>query len=162
MLRTARRSSRRNGQGLVEFALVLPILLLVLFGVIDLGRAVYAYSTITNSARTGSRVAIVDQDISITCTNTPVPARCAAARQAVALGIKASDVTVAFCASGEDCVSDASQVCTTVAIGCDAVVTVPYVFKAVTPVISAMFPSTGLQLSSTTRLAVERTCTSNC
>lgn len=43
------------GQGLVEFALLLPVLLLILLGAIDLGRAFNAYVTITNASREGAR-----------------------------------------------------------------------------------------------------------
>jgi Flp pilus assembly protein TadG len=52
----------RRGQGLVEFALVFPILMLMLLGLVDLGRAVFAYNTITNAAREGARLGIVNQD----------------------------------------------------------------------------------------------------
>ena len=48
-------------EGLVEFALVLPLIILLLFAIFDFGRAVYAYSTIGNSARAALAVAIVDQ-----------------------------------------------------------------------------------------------------
>ncbi len=47
--------SRQKGQDLVEFALVLPILLLIMFGVLDLGRLFHAAITITNAARVGAR-----------------------------------------------------------------------------------------------------------
>ena len=50
-----------RGQGLVEFALVFPVFILLLFGILDLGRAVYAYNTIGDAAREGARVAIVNQ-----------------------------------------------------------------------------------------------------
>jgi Flp pilus assembly protein TadG len=43
------------GQGLVEFALVLPLLLLILIGVLDLGRLSFAAMTVTNAAREGAR-----------------------------------------------------------------------------------------------------------
>jgi len=59
MSRHRRRSSR--GQGLVEFALVFPLFMLLLMGMVDLGRAVFAYNTITNSAREAARLAIVNQ-----------------------------------------------------------------------------------------------------
>ena len=39
----------------MEFAIVLPLLLLVLFGVVDLGRVFHAAITITNIAREGAR-----------------------------------------------------------------------------------------------------------
>lgn len=45
-----------SGQSLVELALTLPLLLLILFGVLDLGRLFYAYVTLTNSAREGARI----------------------------------------------------------------------------------------------------------
>ncbi len=44
-----------RGQGLVEFALVLPLLVLIIFGVLDLGRAFYSLIAITNAAREGAR-----------------------------------------------------------------------------------------------------------
>ncbi|MGD0204933.1 MAG: TadE/TadG family type IV pilus assembly protein [Dehalococcoidia bacterium] len=57
-----RRITRRTGKGqagqsLVEFTLVLPIFLLVLFAIIDFGMAFNAWITVTNSAREGGRLA---------------------------------------------------------------------------------------------------------
>lgn len=43
------------GQSLVEFALVLPILLLMLAGVLDLGRYYHSFILVTNAAREGAR-----------------------------------------------------------------------------------------------------------
>lgn len=54
--RNARRSSR--GQSLVELALALPFLILVLVGVLDLGRLLNSYVVITNAAREGARYGI--------------------------------------------------------------------------------------------------------
>ncbi len=51
---------RKNGQGLVEFALVIPIFLLLLFGLIDVGRLVYMNSVLSQAAREGARVASVE------------------------------------------------------------------------------------------------------
>jgi len=47
----------RSGQSLVEFAIVLPLLVLILIGIFDLGRAFYSLITITNAAREGARYA---------------------------------------------------------------------------------------------------------
>jgi Flp pilus assembly pilin Flp len=49
----------QEGASLVEFALVAPVLLLVLVGILDLGRAVNAYVTVSNAAREGSHYAIL-------------------------------------------------------------------------------------------------------
>jgi Flp pilus assembly protein TadG len=46
-----------RGQSLVEMALVLPLLLLLLAGIIDFGRAFNNYIIITNAAREGARAA---------------------------------------------------------------------------------------------------------
>jgi len=46
-----------RGQALVEFAMVMPIMLLLLFALVDFGRAFYSWLLITNAAREGARVA---------------------------------------------------------------------------------------------------------
>ena len=46
---------RDRGQALVEFAFALPIFLLVVFGLIDLGRAVYVNNSLAEAARDGAR-----------------------------------------------------------------------------------------------------------
>ncbi len=48
-----------HGQALVEFALVLPLLLLVITGLLDTARAVWQESTLAYAAREGTRYAIV-------------------------------------------------------------------------------------------------------
>jgi hypothetical protein len=55
-LRSGSRRGRSAGQGLVEFALVLPVFLLILFGLIDVGRFVYMNSTLSQAAREGARL----------------------------------------------------------------------------------------------------------
>jgi hypothetical protein len=52
-----RRAGQRS-QALIEFALVSPVLLLLLFGVVDLGRAIFYYDTISHAAREGARTAV--------------------------------------------------------------------------------------------------------
>jgi hypothetical protein len=48
-----------EGTSVVEFALVAPVLFLVIVGILDLGRAVNAYVTVSNAAREGSHYAIL-------------------------------------------------------------------------------------------------------
>ena len=47
------------GQAMVELAIVLPVLLLLVCGIIEFGRAMYIKNTLTSSARAAVRVAIV-------------------------------------------------------------------------------------------------------
>lgn len=55
-----RTGSGDDGQGLVEFALVSPLLLLIILGMVDFARAWSAYEVITYEARMGARMAVVD------------------------------------------------------------------------------------------------------
>jgi Flp pilus assembly protein TadG len=55
---TGPRRRRSSGQALSEFALVAPVLLLVLFGVVDFGRAMYYYITLNQASNEGVRVAV--------------------------------------------------------------------------------------------------------
>jgi Flp pilus assembly protein TadG len=65
-----RRRRPGRGQALAEFALVLPILLLVLGGIADFGFALYSRLTLIGSAREGARWAVIQSDVTqITPTN---------------------------------------------------------------------------------------------
>ena len=48
-------SRSRRGQSLVEFAMVLPLFLLLIFGLIDGGRLVYINNSVAEAAREGAR-----------------------------------------------------------------------------------------------------------
>jgi len=47
----------RRGQSVVEMAMLMPLLLLLVVGVADLGRAFFSYIVITNASREGARYA---------------------------------------------------------------------------------------------------------
>ena len=48
---------RKNAQGMLEFALVLPVLLIMILGVIEFSRLMFAWVIIENSTRFGIRYA---------------------------------------------------------------------------------------------------------
>jgi Flp pilus assembly protein TadG len=54
----AGRSYGQRSQALIEFVLVAPVLLLLVFGIIDIGRAVFYYDTLNHAAREGARSAV--------------------------------------------------------------------------------------------------------
>lgn len=56
----ATRRQGQAGQGLAEFALVVPVFLLVVFGLFDVGRLVYTNSVLSQSAREGARLAATE------------------------------------------------------------------------------------------------------
>jgi uncharacterized membrane protein len=104
--------ARDRGATAVEFALLLPLLLLVLFGMVDFGRMLNDQITLTQAAREGARLA--------------------------ALGYSAATVT----SRAEAAATELSPVTVTVVTSCpagagpgvDAVVKASYAFSFVTPV----------------------------
>jgi len=58
-IRPGARDSR--GQALVEFAFVFPIFMLLLFGLIDVGRYVYVANALNQASREGARFGSVEQ-----------------------------------------------------------------------------------------------------
>ena len=61
-LEKACRSCRRNRRGaaVVEFAVVSPVFFLLVFGMIEYGRMVMVQQLLTNAAREGARVGVLD------------------------------------------------------------------------------------------------------
>ena len=67
-----RRKVRQTGQALPEFAIVLFPFLLLFFGIIEFGRAVYTIQALNNAAHEAARYAIVHGAES-TCPSGPLP-----------------------------------------------------------------------------------------
>lgn len=58
--RQRQHGDRERGQTLVEFALVLPVFMLIVFGLVDVGRLVYTNATLSQAAREGARLAAAE------------------------------------------------------------------------------------------------------
>jgi len=52
--------NKKRGQSLVELTLILPIFLIIIFGIFDIGRAIFYLSGIHNAAREGARYGAVN------------------------------------------------------------------------------------------------------
>lgn len=92
-----------RGAAAVEFAILLPLLLMLVLGTIEFGRMYNAQITLTNAARDGVRVMAIGND--------PAAARAAAknAAASVSTSISSSDITL----SSETC-STGNQVTLTI------------------------------------------------
>ncbi len=101
-----------RGSTAVEFALLLPILLVMVFGLIDFGRALNAQISLTQAAREGARLAALGDSTSDVT-----------ARTQAAAGNLSSSVTVTV----TPCPANGTQ-------ANDAVVQASYVFNYITPV----------------------------
>lgn len=139
---TTRRSS---GQALAEFALALPVVVLIIIALFDVGRAVFAYNTITNAAREGARLAIVNQDVSTIQTRT----------LEASIG-QASVVQVSFIDSADGTPCNGVDSNPVLSIGCSATVHVTATWQAITPLIGNLIGP--LNLSTTAALPVEFVC----
>jgi Flp pilus assembly protein TadG len=128
------RRRHQSGQSLVETALVLPILLVILMGIFDFGRAIFAYNAVSNAAREAARVAIVNQNTTLVEDEGK--------HAAIGLDPDAIDVTFTI------------PDCGTVLVGCTASVTVDHEWTALTPIIGSLVGP--IQLSSTTEMKIER------
>jgi Flp pilus assembly protein TadG len=136
--------SRSGGQALVEFAVVLPIIVLLMMGLFDAGRGVLFYTELSNASRAGARVAMINQSNDASCGGTQT-FKCAAADLTTGMGIGPAaipDLTV----NGADCALPSN---------CTATVTVNYSFNLITPLINALIPD--IDLSASTTMPLERT-----
>lgn len=70
-----RRHSRTRphtaGQAMVEFALVAPMFFLLLFGIVEAGRFIFYYETLSHATREGARYAIVNGANTLGCPSGP-------------------------------------------------------------------------------------------
>ncbi len=69
-MKTPMKDRSFRGQSLVEWALILPVFLLLLMAIIDLGRVTYTYSALFNSTREGARYGIIHPNDTSGITST--------------------------------------------------------------------------------------------
>lgn len=132
-----RAGRREKAQGLVEFALVVPILLILAMGVIDFGWGLRAYITITNSSREGAR-------LGVTCaTDTDIKNQVASSSSGL---VTAAGVTVVSnpCKNGGK-------------TGDPVTVKVTYDYKYITPLgaLMSLSNTSTLRMTSTTTMRSE-------
>ncbi|QHA91310.1 TadE/TadG family type IV pilus assembly protein [Bacillus sp. N1-1] len=120
-----------KGQSIVEFALVLPILVMLLFGIIDFGRIFHTYLAIDHASREAARTASIGEN-DATIVSTAV-----------------SSASSIHLTAGQVAVSPGG----TKSSGSDVTVTITYPISFLTPVVSNL---TGpITLSSSTVMRME-------
>jgi Flp pilus assembly protein TadG len=151
---------RAGGQSLVEVALILPIIILLIAGFVEIGRAVFAYNTIANAARQGARVAAVNQLANVTDCDESRPIEdpyephwsirgCVIAAANV-LGVTTSNVTVAYAAPPSTTLTCSP----TLHVGCIASITVTYNFTVATPFVNKLIGP--ITMRQTSQMPIER------
>jgi len=131
--------ARAAAQSSVELAALFALLLPIVLGIVDLGRAYFAYDVLVHAVNEGARYGSIDRST----------ANVVAAVQSAAgtLGIASGDVTVA-CFSGS---AAAATTCSSMLIGDTVQVGASVVFRPVTPLIGALLPGGTLTIGATTR-----------
>jgi Flp pilus assembly protein TadG len=139
---------RQRGATLVEQALILPILLALFFGIIDMSRALYAYSYVSYIARDATRWA------SVRTTNlngTPVTQADVTnyVKNVSGMGLDAARITAN---TNWIAPANGSPLCATIQKkpGCVVQVTVNYNFKFLTP----FMPAGTLPMSSESQMII--------
>jgi Flp pilus assembly protein TadG len=127
-----------------EFAIAIPAVLLLVMGLFDAGRAVINYTTLTNAARAGARVAIVDQSNGTVCSLQRT-FKCAASDQAVAMGI-VPEAIPDLVVTGSHCMLTGD---------CTVTVTVSHDMEMITPLVANVIGPFTISASAT--MPIERT-----
>jgi len=92
------RDRKENAQGMVEFALIIPILLVIVFGLMEAGRLLFIYAATMTASREASRYGSA---VGGTSTGLPRYLDCAGMREAARrlgslAGIQDNDITITY------------------------------------------------------------------
>ena len=90
------RKLNDRGVAAAEFALLLPVLLMILFGIIEFGMIMYGREVVTNASREGARAGIVQRMPPLTAEEIIS----VATNYLTGTGINPGQVTIAVPASG--------------------------------------------------------------
>jgi hypothetical protein len=94
-IRTRRRPRREGGQAVAEFALIAPIFLLLIFGLIDTARLYQSWVTIQHAAREGARYGVTGRaDCAAPTPSRPNCIEFVTRNQTNALTDNVADVTI--------------------------------------------------------------------
>ncbi|MBX3052954.1 MAG: pilus assembly protein [Caldilineaceae bacterium] len=118
-------SSRESGQSAVEFSLIAATLVLIIFIVVDLGRAMSIYSFIAGAAQAGARAGSVSTDVAVI----------EAAAQSRMSGFDSSTVAIGVVQSGNY-----------------TEVTLTYTFQPIVPLVATALGTNALTLKNTARV----------
>ena len=122
------RAKRERGQALVEFAMVLPVLILLVVGMMQFGLLFHEFLLVTHAAREGARVATLGgSDAEIVAA-----------------------VTAAAASPSDTEIMPASRV-----RGAQVTITVTKHVTLITPLVSALFPQNPVPMSGTSIMRVD-------
>ncbi len=145
-----RNRDRSRGQSLVEFALVLLPFLVILMGIIDLGRGIYTYNGVAEAARELARVTATHMCDAAPCTlgTSTETANVRSTQNSLVPGLAGATAVVTYTCTD---LKDTTVTTLPCPSGDFVKVTVSVPFQVLTPVLSMVAPST---LGSTTHVEI--------
>lgn len=152
--------SDQKGASAVEFALILPLLVVILFGIIEFGLILYDQQVITNASRDGARAGIVNQTPRMGFADIKTVVDEYSKTNLITFGTAPSTIlhSVENVTSGGTFTSGNTPICTAFGDRLLVTVTYPYkflVFSSVMPLLSGGHLSSSLPLKAQTAMKCE-------
>jgi Flp pilus assembly protein TadG len=160
--RTSSFASDESGSSLIEFTLCVTLILSVVFGIMDISRALYTDHFVASAARQGARFAMVRGSTFTAACTTPSTANCLATQSSVSnyvksvatVGTSVTNLAVATTwpgldGSGAPCTN---AVKTAKSYGCIVTVRVTYTYHFIFP----FLPTSAMALASTSSMTISQ------
>jgi Flp pilus assembly protein TadG len=128
----SRKQTRRSGTSMVEMVIILPLLMMILFAMLEFGVLFGRWHTISNAAREGARTAVIfRRDCNAAAVETEVRTRVKA--YAAPLGITLTDGDIAV-----------TGVCGSSTTSSTVNVQIPHIFNVIPNLATSVSPSINL------------------
>ena len=143
--------SRERGAEAVEFALVVPVFLLLVFGVVDFGYMINQDTMVNNASREGARYGALDPSSATLITNVVMQDAGTLDPSRITVSVTCLNPPVPPSSTGTLCAGVFPANATS---GGTVIVTVNYQHSWITPVGSTIKPG-GMTLTRTTEMRIE-------
>ncbi len=130
-----RKRASRKGLVVTEMAIILPVMMLLIFGILDFGRLYFTQITLQHAMREGGRFGVTGQQLPDPGNPLALQSRIASIRQvvhdaAVGVGVEPGDIVVSSISGGSDNAGGPGDTLT---------ISMSYSFRFITPMIGQFF-----------------------
>jgi hypothetical protein len=144
------KTKKENAQGMVEFALILPILMMLMLGIVEFGRLIFVYASVTSASREGARYGSAVGDVGgvsryLDCDGI----RNAALKAGQFAGLELDDISIQY-DDGTAVKEAACPPTERINLADRVVVSAGINFQPIVPLIDIFFPEDGFDINSTT------------
>lgn len=141
---------KESAQGMVEFALILPILMMLMLGLVEFGRLIFVYASVTSASREGARYGSAVGEVGgVSRYQDCDGIRNAALKAGKLAGLELGDIAIQY----DDGTSVKEAACPPterIDLADRVVVSAGINFQPIVPLIDIFFPEDGFDINSTT------------